>query len=145
MNITDLKILGMYTNIDKCASKKKEIKAVAVLFVFASLCFGIGAITGKSDVTDIVVWVISILGLIGTFFMDSNCTKKIKEYEFLIYDLEVEDLNIKKRIADIKNEILPDSVINRKITAPVEDITYPVVFYITLLFFDVFIGIVLLF
>lgn len=142
MNTSDLRILGMYNHIEKCADMKKKLKMGAALCVFVSLCFHIGA---SELIIKVVVWIISILGIIGTFVMDAKYAKEIKSYEFKIYALEFEDLNKKKRVAKLKKEVLPDYIIDKKIIAPVDKITYPVMFYLVMLLVDVFIGIVLLF
>ena len=91
-----------------------------------------------------LVWIISIIVLIGIYIKDSHCVKNNKAYEWDIYRLEVEDLNDKKEIAKITGEILSDYVLNRQIDMPDEKVSLPKVYYSILLVLDIIIKVYLL-
>ena len=98
----------------------------------------------KSDVVlTNLVWIISIIVLIGIYIKDSNCVKNNKTYELDIYRLEVEDLNNKKEIAKIRGEVLSDNVLNKQIDMPNEKVSLPIIYYSILLGIDIIIRIFL--
>lgn len=147
MDEMHFKIMGIQTNMQKNTKMSKAMKAFAVLSVFCSFCFGIGAanIVDNERAEPKVVWVLSIIALIVLYFMDSNFIKKNKTCEFEIYRLEVEDLKDKKEIAEITGEILPDYILNKSIDKPKEDISRPLAYYSVLLVIDITIGIIMIF
>ena len=117
-------------------------------FVF-SICYCLGAKNiGNIDKGQIVltnlVWIISIIVLIGIYIKDSYCVKNNKAYELDIYRLEVEDLNNKKEIAKIRGEVLSDNVLNKQIDMPNEKVSLPIIYYSILLGIDIIIRIYLL-
>ncbi len=141
------KIMGIQTKMQKNAKMSKAMKAFAVLSVFCSFCFGLGAanIADNERTESKVVWVLSIIALIVSFFMDSNYIKKNKACEFEIYRLEVEDLKDKKEIAEITGEMLPDYILNKTIDKPKEDISLPMAYYSIILVLDIILGILMIF
>lgn len=141
------KIMGVQTRMQKNTKMSKAMKAFAVLSVFCSFCFGIGAsnLADNERIESKVVWVLSVIALIVLYFMDSNFIKKNKTCEFEIYRLEVEDLKDKKEIAEITGEILPDYILNKSIDKPEEDISLPLAYYSVLLVIDIAIGIIKIF
>lgn len=147
MNEMHFKIMGIQTNMQKNTKMSKAMKAFAVLSVFCSFCFGIGASSFPDDqhVEPKVIWVLSIVALITLCIADISYIKKNKSCEFEIYRLEVEDLKDKKEIAEITGEILPDYIINKEIDKPKEEVMYPTVYYSVLLVIDIMIGIVMIF
>ena len=117
-------------------------------FVF-SICYCLGAKNiGNIDKAQVVltnlVWIISIIVLIGIYIKDSSCVKNNKTYELDIYRLEVEDLNNKKEIAKITGEVLSDDVLNKQIDMPNEKVSLPTIYYSILLGIDIIIRIYLL-
>jgi len=141
------KIMGIQTRMQKNTKMSKAMKACAVLSVFCSFCFGIGASSfpDEQHTEPKIIWVLSIVALITLCIVDINYIKKNKACEFEIYRLEVEDLKDKKEIAEITGEILPDYILNKEIDKPKEEVTYPTVYYSVLLALDVIIGILMIF
>ena len=147
MDEMHFKIMGIQTKMQKNTKMSKTMKAFAVLSVFCSFCFGLGAanLADNERIEPKVVWVLSVIALIVLYFMDSNFIKKNKTCEFEIYRLEVEDLKDKKEIAEITGEILPDYILNKSIDKPKEDISLPLAYYSVLLVIDISIGIIMIF
>lgn len=140
MDVNDLKIMGLHERIKKNIDLSKQLKLLAgvCLFFFIFYCRGlknIGVLTEGQAVLTNIVWIISIIALVGIFIKDSYCIKDNKASELEIYRLEVEDLNDKKEIAKITGEVLPDNVLNRQIDIPNEKVTLPIIFYCVLLDF----------
>ena len=142
MNKNDLRIMGLYEKIKKNIDLSKQLKllAGACLFFFICYCRGsksIGVITEGEVLETNIVWIISIIALLGIFIKDSYCVKDNKASELEIYRLEVEDLNDKKEIAQITGEVLPDNVLNKQIDIPNEKASFPITFYSILLGLDI--------
>ena len=137
-----LRIMGLYTRIERNKKLSKQLKALAGVCLFFSICYclgtkNIGNIEKGQVVLTNLVWIISIIVLIGIYIKDSYCVKNNKAYELDIYRLEVEDLNDKKEIAQITGEVLPDYVLNKQIDPPNEKESLPIVFYSILLGLDI--------
>ena len=144
MNDIDFRILSLYTKIERNAKLSKQLKVLAGVCLFFSICYCLGTKNiGNIDKGQVVltnlVWIISIIVLIGIYIKDSYCVKNNKAYEFEIYKLEVEDLKKKKRIAEIRGEVLPDLVLNRKIDVPTGEVSFPVIYYGILMGIDIII------
>lgn len=152
MNEIDSRILGLYTKMERNEKLSRQLKVLAGVCLFFSVCY---CLTTKNiaenirnlDIDEVVVtnlvWIISIIVLIGIYIKDSYCVKKNKLYELDIYRLRVEDLERKKRIAEIRGEGLPDFVINTKIDVPNEEVSLPIIYYSILLVIDIIIRIIL--
>jgi len=142
MNEKDLRIMFLYEKIKKNISFSKQLKLLAGVCLFFSIFYlrgskNIGVITKGDTVATYIVWIISIIALLGIFIKDSYCVKDNKASELEIYRLEVEDLNDKKEIAQITGEVLPDYVLNKQIDPPNEKESLPIVFYSILLGLDI--------
>ena len=101
MNEVDLKIMGLYVKIERNIKLSKQLKVLAGVCLFFSICYcfgtkSIGNINKDQVLLTKIVWIISIIVLVGTYIIDSYCVKNNKAYELDIYRLEVEDLNAKK-------------------------------------------------
>ena len=149
MNEFTLRIMGLYTKIERNKNLSKQLKVFALVCLFFSICYCLGSknienIDKSQVVVTNLVWIISIIVLIGIYIKDSSCIKNNKKYELDIYRLEVEDLNNKKEIAKIKGEVLLDNVLNKKIDMPNEKVSLPIIYYSILLGIDIIIRIYLL-
>lgn len=115
---------------------------LAAVCLFFSICYcqGSNNIENK-DIGQIIltnlVWIISIIVLIGIYVKDSSYIKKNKTYELDIYRLEVEELNSKKKIAEMREDIWIDDILNKEIAKPSEEISLPTVYYGILLLIDI--------
>lgn len=144
MNEVALRIMGLYTRIERNKKLSKQLKALAGVCLFFSICYclgtkNIGNIEKGQVVLTNLVWIISIIVLIGIYIKDSYCVKNNKAYELDIYRLEVEDLNNKKKIAEIRGEVLSDNVLNKQIDMPNEKASLPIIYYSILLGIDIII------
>ena len=144
MNEVALRIMGLYTRIERNKKLSKQLKALAGVCLFFSICYclgtkNIGNIEKGQVVLTNLIWIISIIVLIGIYIKDSNCVKNNKTYELDIYRLEVEDLNNKKEIAKIRGEVLSDNVLNKQIDVPNEKASLPIIYYSILLGIDIII------
>lgn len=144
MNEVALRIMGLYTRIERNKKLSKQLKALAGVCLFFSICYclgtkNIGNIEKGQVVLTNLVWIISIIVLIGIYIKDSYCVKNNKAYELDIYRLEVEDLNNKKKIAEIRGEVLSDNVLNKQIDVPNEKVSLPIIYYSILLGIDIII------
>lgn len=153
MNEMDFRILGLCTKIERNRKLSKQLKVLAAACLFFSLCYCFGSKNIAENVRNLdkdevvatnLVWIISIIVLIGIYIKDSYCVKNNKSYELDIYRLKVEDLERKKRTAEIRGEGLSDFVINRKIDVPNEEVSLPIIYYSILLGIDIIIRIYLL-
>lgn len=149
MNEIDLRILSLETKIERNKKLSKQLKVLAGVCLFFSVCYclgtkNIGNIDKDQVIVTNLVWIISIIVLIGICIKDFNCVKNNKAYELGIYVLEVEDLNCKKEIAKIRGEVLLDNVLNKQIVIPDEKVTLPIIYYSILLGIDVIVRIFLL-
>lgn len=136
--------MNLHTRIEKNINMSKQIKALAGVCIFFSFCisFGSDIILEKQDgIATKIVWIISMIVTIVLFFKDSYYVKKNKAYEFEIYKLDVEDLENKKKVAEIRKEALPDFVLNRKIDMPKEEVSLPIIYYSIMLVLDIIIRI----
>ena len=91
-----------------------------------------------------MVWIVSIIALVGIFLKDSQCLKTNKAIKFDIYRLEVEELNTKKEVARITGNGLPDYMYDKQIDASDGTINLPIAFYGVLVGIDIIIRIWLL-
>lgn len=152
MNEIDLRILGLHTKIESNKKMSKQLKVIAGVCLIFSMCYCLGTKNIVKDIGDIdkgqvvltnLVWIVSIIVLIGIYIKDSYCVKNNKAYELDIYRLEVEALKEKKRIAEIRGDVLPDFVLNKKIDVPNENVSLPIIYYSILLGMDIIIRIFL--
>ena len=149
MNVVTLRIMGLYTKIERNKKSSKQLKVLAGVWLFFSICYCLGTkSTGNIDKNQAlltnIVWIISIIVLVGIYIKDSYCVKNNKAYELDIYRLEVEDLNDKKEIAKITGEVLSDDVLNKQIDMPNEKVSLPIIYYSILLGLDIIIRISLI-
>lgn len=146
MNEVDLKIMVLYTKIERNKKLSKQLKVLAGVCLFFSICYCLGTknienIDKGQVVLTNLVWIISIIVLIGIYIKDSYCVKNNKAYELDIYRLEVEDLNSKKKVAKIRGEVVSDNVLNKQIDMPDEEVSLPIIYYSILLGIDIIIRI----
>ena len=113
MNTFDFRIIGLHTKIIKYRKLSRTLKILAGSCWFFSFfyCFGtrtienMGYMDHAQKVLTNLVWVFSMILLIGFYWKDSECIKNSKACELEIYQLEVEDLKNKKEVAKIKKEL----------------------------------------
>ena len=144
MNEVDLRIMVLYTKIERNKKLSKQLKVLAGVCLFFSICYCLGTknienIDKGQVVLTNLVWIISIIVLIGIYIKDSYCVKNNKAYELDIYRLEVEDLNSKKKVAKIRGEVVSDNVLNKQIDMPDEEVSLPIIYYSILLGIDIII------
>lgn len=144
MNELSFRIMGLYKRIEKNNNLSNKLKMLAGASLFFTFCYcmgtkSIGNIDKSQALVTNLVWIISIIVLIGLFIKDSNCVKNNKVTEFEIYRLEVEDLNNKKDVARITGKQLPDYVLNKQIAIPYEEVSLPIIYYGILLGLDIMI------
>ena len=146
MNMVTSKILELHKKIEKNIKLSKRLKGLAAVCLFFSVCECLGyknveKYTGTPDKSDTIgmnlIWIISVIVLIGIYIKDSYCVKENKAYELDIYRLEAEDINDKKKMAEIRGEGLADYVLNGQIDMPDEKVSLPVIFYGILLVIDI--------
>lgn len=142
MNEINLRIMGLYMKIENNKKLSKQCKALAVACLFFSVCYLFGSmkienITKAEMIITNLVWIVSIVALIGIYIKDSKVIKANRECEFDIYRLEIEDVNTKKKIAKIRGEVLEENIINKHIREPEEKVKLPVTYYGILLGIDV--------
>ena len=146
MNEVALRIMGLYTKIERNKKLSKQLKVLAGACLFFSICYCLGTknienIDKGQVVLTNLVWIISIIVLIGIYIKDSYCVKNNKACELDIYRLEVKDLNNKKEIAKIRGEVLSDNILNKQIAMPNEEVSLPIIYYGILLGIDIIIRI----
>lgn len=153
MNEIDFRIWSLYTKIERNTKLSKQLKVLAGVCLFFSVCYCFGTKNIAENIRNLdkdevvvtnLVWIISIIALIGIYIKDSYCVKNNKAYELDIYRLEVEDLNWKKEIAKVRGEVLSDNVLNKQIDMPNEKVSLPIIYYSILLGIDIIIRIFLL-
>lgn len=142
MNENDFKILSLHEKIKKNIDLSKKLKVLAGTCLFFYIFYwrgskNIGVITEEDILATNIVWIVSIIAMVGIFIKDSYCVKVNKTFELEIYRLEVEDLNDKKEIAKITGEVLPDNILNKQIDRPNEKTSLPIIFYSILLGLDI--------
>ena len=142
MNEYVFRIMGLENKIEKNKSLSKKLKALAAVCLFFSFCYCYGSANIKNldrseGIATNVVWIVSIIALVGIFLKDSQCIKTNKATKFDIYRLEVEELNTKKEVARITGNGLPDYMYDKQIEAPNGTISLPVVYYGMLIGIDI--------
>ena len=148
MNAYGFRMMALESKIEKDKNFSKKLKVLAVVCLLFSFgyCFGSVSIANldKSEVVATnIVWIVSILVLVGIYFKDVQCIKSYKATEFEIYRLEIEDLNTKKEVARITGNKLPDYVYDKQIKEPDETISLPNIYYGILIGIDIIIRIYL--
>ena len=149
MNDMEFKINCMKARMKRNSSMFPKIKAFTSVCVFFCFCYCFGSrdirdiMSKGQDIANNIVWIISTLILIGGLFLELYHIKKNKEIELEIYRLEVENLKNKKEIAEIRGEVLPDYIENRKIMEPTKKVlvVFPIIFYSVLLVFVIIVRI----
>lgn len=145
MNEVDLRILGLHEKINNTKQKIKGCKALAGLSLFVSICLCGGARSlGYVDPVANLVWIVSVIAIIVFYNLDKRAVKSIKAFEFRIYELEMEDFNDKKEIAEITGDILSNNLSSNTTEKPDEKVTLPTLYYGVLFGVDIIIRVVLL-
>lgn len=114
------RIFGLDTNIDKYNKFRTKLFCLGIVSVFFNMCIWIGAenTPGNDTVSQAIYLTIFSLIQVGLLMADIRYQKKIWLCKYEIYRIETEDFECKKRVAEIKNEALPDNLINKSIKAP---------------------------
>lgn len=141
MNTFDFRIIGLYTKIKKNRKLSRTLKILAGSCCFFSFfyCFGtrtiesMGYMDHAQKILTNLVWLFSMIVLIGFYLKDSECIKNRKVCELEIYQLKVEDLKNKKEVAEIRGEVLSDYILNKQIDKPDEKVSLPNIYYSVLL------------
>ena len=144
MKTNDFRRMGLYRKIEKNKKLSRNLKVLAGSILFFSFCYCFGTQSignmGYLDKAQVVVtncvWILSMILLIGLYFGDSACIKNSKVCELEIYRLEVEELENKKEIAKIREEGLPDYILNMQIEKPDENVVLPISYYSVLVAID---------
>ena len=146
MNALYFRIMKLETKIEKNANMSKILKALVGGLLFFVFCYSLSSrsISQKQDHFTKFIWLISMVVFIVSFFIDSYYIKKNKEYEIEIYKAKVEDLKNKKRQTEIRGEVLPDYVLNKKIDIPTEEVALPIAYYIIMLVIGIIIRITII-
>lgn len=146
MNEVDMRIYLLYEKVNRYKKKSQKWKALAcvslILFVFfivGSKNFGTLNAIGTN-----IMWIVYSVAIIFIYKINVQCVKSQKAVELCIYDMELEDLNDKKEIAQITGEILPDYIWNKKIDKPDEEAILPKKYYGILLGIGILLRIYLL-
>lgn len=131
MNELYFRIMKLETKMEKNTNNSKIIKALVGGCILFSFGYSLTSnnISVKQDILTKLVWIIVMIVLVTSFFIDVYYIKKNKEYEFEIYESKIEDLKNKKRSAEIRGEVLPDFVLNKKIDMPKEEVALPIGYY----------------
>lgn len=145
MNEVDLRILGLHEKINNTKKEIKGFKVLAGLSLFVSFCLCGGAKSlGYVDPVANLVWIVSVIAIIVFYNLDKRAVKSIKAFEFRIYELEMEDFNDKKEIAEITGDILSNNLSSNTTEKPDEKVTLPTLYYGVLFGVDIIIRVVLL-
>ncbi len=136
MKTTDFQIYDNHCAIERYQKRQSGMRALAGVSTFACFCIMIGQILVGGSVDsfwDCVIYFAIFLGLlIVSWVMDIKYARKIRDYKVKNFNLEVEALDRKKRVAEIKNEFLSDNEVNREITEPERNTVYPLGLYMVL-------------
>ena len=81
------RIMGLENKIEKNKSLSKKLKALAAVCLFFSFCYCYGSASIKNldrseGIATNVVWIVSIIALVGIFLKDSQCIKTNKATKF---------------------------------------------------------------
>ena len=149
MNEIALRTMGLHKKIESNRNLSIKCKMLAGACLFFSICYCLGTksienIDKAQVILTNMVWISSVMILIGLYIKDASYMKKNKVYELDIYKLEVQDLNNKKEIAKIRGEGLPDYILNKQIIVPGENVSLPTIYYSVFLGIDFIIRIYLL-
>ena len=128
-------ISGIRNKIERNREMQTKIKGVAVAIIFVVV---IWSVLSTMKETKISLWWLSLVAVVVLFFVDAYYVKKNEEYEYEIYRLEVERLERKKEIAQIRGEVLTEEEKNQYVKLPAK-ITLPINYYIVLLILDLLI------
>lgn len=103
MRESDLRVWGLQTKIERRKKLSMQLKALAAICVFFSVMYCLGdkevqrsTPTQSEALATNIVWIISILVLIGIFIRDYICIREYKSIESEICDL----LNKENKITD---------------------------------------------
>lgn len=139
MNDMYYKISGIQKKIDFNRKLRQNIKKFGILFIFVVFLFSFI----EPDVMR-VTWIATVVIIFLLFFLEVYYIKQSKRYEFELYRLEVNELERKKELSDITGEILPDYVLNSKITMPSNEFSLPILYYLVILMLDVMIRVLMI-
>jgi hypothetical protein len=144
MNNLDYRIMGLYEKIERNKKNQLNPRYSRLLVYFFCYCHGIknlDVISKEAAIGTNIVWIISVIAVVGLYIKDSCIVRNSKSVEFEIYTLETENLNNKIEVAKIKGEVLPDYILNKQIAIPDEKVSFPIIYYAILLGLDVIIRI----
>lgn len=119
-NNLQFRLIGYHTKIEKNNNIRLYIFYLAIAALFFNICICIGAEHGEINdtISQTIYLVIFSLVQMGSLVGEIILARKIGYYEYKIYNIESEDLERKKRVADMKNEVLPEYVANKRINPP---------------------------
>jgi len=146
MNELYFRIMKLQAKIEKNTNNSKLLKASVGGCIFFIFCYSLTSsnISEKQDILTKFIWIIIMIVLVGAFLLDSYYIRKNKEYEFEIYETEVDDLKNKKRKAEMRGEVLPDYVLNKECVMPTEVVSLPIGYYSIMLVIGIIIRIELI-
>lgn len=132
------RVINIQSKIDRNINIVLLMKVCAVISVsIIPISTIVSRLLGVEPTQKNFLWFFSILLILFLFFFSVYLIKKNKGYEFELYYLELESLERKKRVAQIRNEPLSDYVQNHEVKEPNEEISFPILFYGILLIIDI--------
>lgn len=134
MNEIFYRIGDLQKKLDKNRTLQTYMKGTGALLVFT-----IFACSFNQPDTMKTAWLLSII-IIGLLFVfHVYYIRQSKRYEFEIYQSKIKDLENKKKLAQIKGEVLPDFALNQEIRMPSREISLPILYYAILIILDILI------
>lgn len=120
MSNLDFRVMGFYIKIDRYNKFRTYSFYIGILSAFFNMCILIGAenTTANDTVSQLIDLIIFSVIQVGTLVVDVYYQKKIWLSQYEIFRIETEDLEHKKRVAEIKNEVLPDYLQDKNINLP---------------------------
>ena len=110
------------------AGMQKAMKVLAVLNVVTIFICGLTKLDNMR-----LPWFASILFIGFLFLMDYYFMKQYKACEIEKYELELQQLNDRKHLAQINGETLPGLVAGKVIPKPSEEVALPIKYYCIIL------------
>lgn len=134
MNEMFFRIGGIQKKMDSNRNLQTIMKGTGVLIVFVIFFCSL-----KRPDTMKMAWLLSIPFICILFVFNVYYIRQNKKYEFELYKLETENLEKKKKTAEIRGEVLVDSDLECEIEKPSSEVSLPILHYVILIILDILI------
>lgn len=125
------------------ANNKIKHKALKVSAAFLVFMFWYGRVYDGDKIDSLVYFLFSLGFVIFFFVYDNKLVLRDRDLRMLQYQIEIEELETRKELAELNGEVLPDYILEQTIEKPEGKAKLPITYYSILIILCILIFVLL--